>query len=137
LIFFFYFFIHPFMNENENDKQVKEMLAAGKIGGDAHTIVANVTSKMGSVSDNGSGGTYAYRASKCALNIVTKSLSIDLSSRNCTAMLLHPGWVKTDMTGHNGLIDDATSVAGMISVLENEKDINGMLFDYKHEKIPW
>lgn len=68
---------------------------------------------------------------------VTKSLSIDLSSRNCTAMLLHPGWVKTDMTGHNGLIDDATSVAGMISVLENEKDINGMLFDYKHEKIPW
>lgn len=69
MIFFFYFFIHPFMNENENDKQVKEMLAAGKIGGDAHTIVANVTSKMGSVSDNGSGGTYAYRASKCALNI--------------------------------------------------------------------
>lgn len=116
----------------------KEMVAAGKLGGTTGgSIIANVTSKMGSIDDNGSGGSYAYRASKSALNIVTKSLSIDLESKNVQAILLHPGWVKTDMTKNNGLIDDVTSVKGMISVLEDQPELNGKWFDYKHEAIAW
>ena len=142
---------------------VKAMLGAGKIGGSQKSIVANVTSKMGSIDDNGSGGSYAYRASKCALNIVTKSLSIDMESKNVDTILLHPGWVKTDMTRQSGLITDVQSVEvrwrsaflrnhhslththslsvsrsqGMISVLEDQPVLNGKWFDYKHEAIPW
>jgi len=77
------------------------LLSSGKLGapqsaeGAGATIVANVTSKMGSIDDNGSGGSYAYRASKCALNIVTKSLSIDLKDLGIDTILLHPGWVMT------------------------------------------
>ena len=71
----------------------QQVLKSGKLGGDTHTIVANVTSKMGSIDDNGSGGSYAYRASKCALNIVTKSLSIDMKEKNIDTILLHPGRV--------------------------------------------
>jgi len=112
------------------------LLKAGLIGGE-HSTVANVTSKMGSIDDNGSGGSYAYRASKCALNAVSMSLSIDLKDKNITTVLLHPGWVKTDMTSGNGLIDDITSVKGMISVLEDQPELNGKWFDYKHEAIPW
>jgi NAD(P)-dependent dehydrogenase (short-subunit alcohol dehydrogenase family) len=115
----------------------QQVLKSGKIGGAQSSIVANVTSKMGSIADNGSGGSYAYRASKCALNIVTKSLSIDMKPRNIDTILLHPGWVKTDMTGQNGLIDDVTSVKGMISVLEEQPELNGKFFDYKQEAIPW
>ncbi|CAL8468915.1 g8456 [Coccomyxa elongata] len=89
------------------------------------SVVANLTSKMGSMADNTSGGTYAYRASKAALNAVTKSLALDLQERGITAVLLHPGWVKTDMTRHSGLIDAQTSVAGMISVLESSKPLVG------------
>lgn len=54
---------------------------------------------MGSLADNTSGGTYAYRASKSALNQVTKSLAIDLEPQGITVSLLHPGWVRTDITG--------------------------------------
>lgn len=68
------------------------------------TVVANLTSKVGSVEDNRSGGGYAYRASKAALNIVNKSLSIDLSEKGITCVLLHPGYVRTDMTKNTGLI---------------------------------
>lgn len=85
--------------------------AAGKI--------ANVSSKMGSAADNTSGGCYAYRASKACLIHVTKSMAIDLVSENVKVVSLHPGWVRTDMTDHNGLIDVHQSVAGMTKVIEN------------------
>lgn len=85
--------------------------AAGKI--------ANVSSKMGSAADNTSGGCYAYRASKACLIHVTKSMAIDLVSENVKVVSLHPGWVRTDMTDHNGLIDINESVAGMAKVIEN------------------
>ncbi|KAK9914895.1 hypothetical protein WJX75_002004 [Coccomyxa subellipsoidea] len=113
----------------------QEVLGAGLLK--RGSVVANLTSKMGSMSDNTSGGTYAYRASKAALNAVTKSLSIDLDDKGITAVLLHPGWVKTDMTRHSGLIDAQTSVAGLISVLESGKPLVGRWYDYKHDEIPW
>jgi len=82
-------------------------------------------------------GGYAYRASKAALNIVNKSMSIDLAGRGITAVLLHPGYVRTRMTGGQGLIDVQTSVSGMLSVLESNSPLNGHWYDYKAEEIPW
>jgi NAD(P)-dependent dehydrogenase (short-subunit alcohol dehydrogenase family) len=113
------------------------LLNAGLLGGDRRSIIGNVTSKVGSNADNGSGGGYAYRASKAALNIINTSMSIDLKDRGVTSVLLHPGWVRTDMTSRNGLIDAAESAGGLISVLESGLPLNGHWYDYKHEEIPW
>ncbi|GAB4820966.1 hypothetical protein N2152v2_008012 [Parachlorella kessleri] len=103
----------------------------------AESMVAQITSKVGSIDDNGRGGSYAYRASKAALNIVNKSLSIDLKADNVTCVLLHPGYVRTDMTGGQGLIDVDESVSGLISVLESDRPLNGKWYAFDGKEIPW
>lgn len=70
----------------------------------------------------------------CAVN---KSLSIDLEDQGVTCVLLHPGYVRTDMTSQNGLIDVDESVSGLISVLESDMPLNGKWYDFKREVIPW
>lgn len=78
---------------------VQQLLACGALGSDSRrSVVGNVTSKVGSCDDNGSGRGYAYRASKAALNIASVSLSIDYNDDNVVTTLLHPGWVRTRMT---------------------------------------
>lgn len=84
----------------------------------ARGVIANISSKMGSSADNGSGGSYAYRAAKAALVIVSKSMAIDLAPRGVRVITLHPGWVRTDMTDHSGLIDVEESVRGLAGVIE-------------------
>ncbi|RHY74433.1 hypothetical protein DYB30_004990 [Aphanomyces astaci] len=102
------------------------------------TIVAQVTSQMGSIERILSGGYYAYRSSKTALNSLTKSLSVDLKPRGITSILLHPGYVKTDMTGHNGDITTAESVAGLTSILAKATaEDNGRFFHTDGSIIPW
>ena len=97
-----------------------------------------LTSKMGSIGDNQGGGAYIYRSSKSALNAAVKSLSIDLKSQGFTAAMLHPGWVRTDMGGPNGLIDTKTSVQGMVSVIDNITDEqSGQFLNYDGRVIPW
>lgn len=81
--------------------------------------IATLSSKMGSIDDNTSGESYIYRSSKTAVNMVMKSLSIDLKPYGISVVTLHPGWVQTDMGGPNGLISTHTSVTGMRSVIEN------------------
>ncbi len=88
-------------------------------------MIANVSSKMGSISDNGSGGSYAYRAAKTALIMLSKSMAVDLADDGIHVITLHPGWVKTDMTSHHGLIDVATSVKGMTEVIARGHDYSG------------
>jgi NAD(P)-dependent dehydrogenase (short-subunit alcohol dehydrogenase family) len=88
----------------------------------ARGVIANLSSKMGSTGDNSSGGCYAYRAAKAALVIVSKSLALDLGPRGVRVFTLHPGWVRTDMTGHSGLIDVDTSVRGMARIIEAIED---------------
>lgn len=109
------------------------------LGGSAgNSLVVNMTSKMGSVSDNGMGSYYSYRASKAALNIITKSLSIDLAGQGISAVVLHPGFVKTDMVNGMGNIDAATSAAGLIRQMEKgNKAINGKFLGWNDECIPW
>lgn len=100
-------------------------------------IVAQITSLMGSIADNGSGGCYYYRSSKAALNMVNKSLAIDLAGR-CLCVALHPGWVLTDMGGPNALIDAKTSVAGMRQVLAQLTPAqSGLFLKYDGRELPW
>ena len=97
-----------------------------------------VTSKMGSIEDNRGGGSYVYRSSKAALNAVVKSISVDLESEKMAVAVLHPGWVRTDMGGPNGLIDTKTSVAGMVQVIRNlNVESSGAFFNYDGNVIPW
>ena len=93
---------------------------------------------MGSIDDNKGGGSYVYRSSKTALNSVVKSISVDLRSEAMAVAVLHPGWVRTDMGGPNGLIDTETSVSGMVQVIENlTLETSGAFFNYDGNVIPW
>lgn len=104
----------------------------------SHKKIANITSKMGSIDDNSSGGRYAYRSSKAALNMVTKSLAIDLAPRGISAIVLHPGWVQTDMGGSNASTSVEKSVAGMREVIKRiELKDSGKFYGYDGQEIPW
>ena len=101
-------------------------------------VIANVSSKMGSSADNGSGGTYAYRAAKAALVIVSKSMAVDLAPFGVHVITLHPGWVQTDMTHQTGLIDVATSVAGMAQVVADARDYtDGQFVAFDGKVVPY
>jgi len=114
----------------------QQLFKQGLLGQPGKSIVANMSSKMGSVDDNTSGGSYSYRASKSSLNIVTKSLAMDLGPHDVKCINLHPGWVMTDMTGGAGLIDAKTCAAGLLAVIESNKP-TGSWFDYSGREIPW
>ena len=97
-----------------------------------------VSSKMGSIADNGRGGSYIYRSSKTALNSVVKSLALDLAPEGIATATLHPGWVRTDMGGPNGLIDAPESVSGMLNVIDGLSVANtGQFFNYDGATIAW
>ena len=97
-----------------------------------------VTSKMGSMGDNGSGGAYIYRSSKAAVNAVMRSLARDFRDRGIVVALLHPGWVQTDMGGSDALISVAESVTGMRRVIEKlDPARSGTFMDYQGSAVPW
>ncbi len=101
-------------------------------------VIANISSKMGSSSDNGSGGCYAYRAAKAALVIVSKSMAIDLAPKEIGVITLHPGWVRTDMTNNSGLISVEESVAGMTKVIASYSDYElGQFVAFDGKVIPF
>ncbi|MFY2509198.1 SDR family oxidoreductase [Vibrio pectenicida] len=100
--------------------------------------IACISSKMGSMGDNTSGGGYIYRSSKAALNSVVKSLSNDLASQGFTVLALHPGWVLTEMGGPNALISTDTSAAGLINVINSASiDNSGEFINYDGTSLPW
>lgn len=101
-------------------------------------MIITLTSKMGSLADNRGGGSYIYRSSKSAVNNVMKSLSIDLNSQQIIAVLLHPGWVRTDMGGPNGLISPEQSVTGMRQVIDKLRlQDSGQFYAYDGQIVPW
>lgn len=100
--------------------------------------LVHISSKMGSISDNSTGGSYLYRSSKAALNAAVKSLSFDLKRKGITTIVLHPGWVLTDMGGSSALIDPKTSILGMRSVIASlDPSSSGKFFDYRGEEIAY
>ena len=103
-----------------------------------HKTVGILSSKVGSIADNRSGGGYIYRTSKTAVNQVAKSLSIDLADDGIRVVALHPGWVKTEMGGPNALISVAESVQGLKRVLlDTETCTSGQFYNYDGSVIPW
>ncbi len=107
------------------------------VGRSERKLVINVSSRMGSISQN-SGGAYIYRSSKAALNAVTKGLSADLAARGITVVAVHPGWVQTDMGGAGADIPAETSAAGLRQVIEGlSAKQSGRFLNYDGEEIPW
>lgn len=102
------------------------------------STVGIVTSRMGSIADNTSGSSYGYRMSKAAVNMAAKSLSVDLRPRGISVVLLHPGYVKTDMTGHSGLIDTEASAAGLLARIDEQTiEMTGRFVHMSGEALPW
>ena len=96
-----------------------------------------VTSRMGSIEDNTSGGSYGYRMSKAAVNMAGKSLSVDLKDEGIGVFLLHPGWVSTDMTGGTG-IDVQESAAGLINTMDRlGLEETGTFWHQEGYALPW
>ena len=84
------------------------------------------------------GGQYPYRSTKAALNMVTRSLSIDLEHLNIGVVSIHPGWVKTDMGGPYAHLTPEESIEGVLKVISEYKNhLNGEFMDYKGEIVPW
>jgi NAD(P)-dependent dehydrogenase (short-subunit alcohol dehydrogenase family) len=101
-----------------------------------HPKVVQITSLMGSITDNESGGSYAYRMSKAALNMFNQSFAQDYPE--FTALVLHPGWVRTDMGGTNAPTTPEASVRGMLKVIDQAtaKD-SGKFYDFEGNELPW
>jgi len=108
----------------------------GNLG--AGSKVVHITSRMGSIADNTSGGQYGYRMSKAALNMAMKSMSIDLAPRGISICVLHPGYVRTGMTGHNGYIDADESAAGLVARIDAlSPETTGGFWHQNGERLPW
>jgi len=101
--------------------------------------VALVTSRMGSIDDNSSGGAYGYRMSKAALNMAGKSLAVDLRGRGVAVAILHPGMVKTDMVGtHGGQVDPADAARDLLArVDELTMETSGGFWHANGQRLPW
>ena len=100
--------------------------------------VGIVTSRMGSIADNTSGGTYGYRMSKAAVNAAGKSLALDLADRGIAVALLHPGYVQTDMTSGRGDVDADHAAAGLIARLDALTPANsGSFWHANGDILPW
>ena len=109
-----------------------------QVGRGSRRLIVAITSLMGSMADNTSGGSILYRSSKAALNAAMKSLSIDLRARGIGVLLLHPGWVKTDMGGPNAPTSPEASVAGMRRAIEAYRpEDSGRFLDFRGEALPW
>ena len=101
-------------------------------------VVACMSSKMGSMADNGYGNSYIYRSSKAALNAVVKSLSIDLKEQGIISVALHPGWVKTDMGGPNAEISTTECVQQLLGHINALTPADsGRFIDIDGSDIPW
>lgn len=99
--------------------------------------IATVSSRMGSIASSG-GGSYVYRASKAAINAAMHSLALDLKPSGIACILLHPGWVKTDMGGSGADITPQVSASGIKAVITRAKpEDTGCFFNYDGSEIPW
>ena len=106
------------------------MTEGGKIG--------LVTSRMGSMADNGSGGRYGYRMSKAALNAAGVSMAIDLKTRGISVGILHPGYVQTDMVQGRGDVDASTSAGRLMERLDElTLESSGTFWHANGEVLPW
>lgn len=111
---------------------------ADQVAASQMKVIALQSSRMGSIADNDSGGRYVYRASKAALNAVGKSLSVDLKDKGIIVLVLHPGWVRTDMGGPNGNLTVTECVDGQLDLIARANPaMNGRFFHSNGQDLPW
>ena len=109
-----------------------------KMGGDALSTVVMMSSLMGSIDDCHSGRSYAYRASKTALNMFTVAMKKEALEDNISFLILHPGWVKTRMGGENAPVEMETSVDGMMELIgKHTLEDSGRFVQYDGVDLPW
>jgi NAD(P)-dependent dehydrogenase (short-subunit alcohol dehydrogenase family) len=109
-----------------------------RVASSKRKLMVFMSTQMASITDNSSGRAYAYRGSKAALNAAVRSMSIDLKPQGIACLLLHPGWVKTEMGGKNATLDVRDSVSGMRRVIEGfTLDRTGSFLRHNGETIPW
>ena len=101
-------------------------------------LVVTITSGMGSLADNTSGGSIAYRSSKAAVNMVMRSAAIDLALRGIACVLVNPGWARTDMGGPKAPLSPQESVTAMRPLIEAfGANQSGKLYNYDGREYPW
>ena len=101
-------------------------------------LIVTITSGMGSIDDNTSGGIYAYRTSKAAVNMAMRSLSVDLKDRGISCVVLNPGWVKTDMGGDNAELTPEQSITALRGIIDKlGMTETGQFYNYDGKVYPW
>lgn len=101
-------------------------------------LVVNISSIMGSIERNTWGTTIGYRASKAALNMINKTLAVDYGKQGLTFVVMHPGYVKTDMNAGEGQYTAEQSAKGLTKVITGlSHENNGQYFDHLGEQLPW
>lgn len=110
-----------------------DLLAASSLG-----RIINISSEMGSIAQRNYGGSYAYCASKAALNMHTRGLAADLGRQGIVCVAVDPGWVKTDMGGHSAQLEPEESVHGVLRVIERlTRADNGSYKRWNGRSLPW
>ncbi|HVJ19887.1 MAG TPA: SDR family NAD(P)-dependent oxidoreductase, partial [Polyangiaceae bacterium] len=100
--------------------------------------VGFITSRMGSIDDNSSGGYYGYRMSKAALNMAAKSLAVDLKPAGVAVAILHPGMVKTDMVAGHGQVEPDDAARGLLARLDElTLESSGGFWHANGQRLPW
>lgn len=100
--------------------------------------IINISSLLGSIESNKTGGMYPYRTSKAALNMVTKNLSVDLRNDGILVTSIHPGWVQTDMGGANADLTTSQSVEGCLQTLGKlNSESSGLMYDFRGKVLPY
>jgi NAD(P)-dependent dehydrogenase (short-subunit alcohol dehydrogenase family) len=100
--------------------------------------IVHITSGMGSISDNTSGGAYGYRMSKAALNMASRSMAMDLKGRGIASIVVNPGWVKTDMGGGGAPLPVEVSAANIIGLIDGLKmEQTGAFLDHSGREWGW
>ena len=101
-------------------------------------LIVNISSRLGSIANNSGGGFYGYRESKAALNMFTRSLATELGDEGFICVVVHPGWVQTDMGGPNATLTVPESAQGIRKVIGRLSPAdNGTFWNYDGEPLPW
>jgi NAD(P)-dependent dehydrogenase (short-subunit alcohol dehydrogenase family) len=117
--------------------RVAEALASN-VAASQRRIMLFISSRAGSIADNLSGGRYIYRSSKAALNMVVKSIAIDLIPKRVICAAVHPGWARTDMGTAAAPVAVADSVAALRALVERlEPHHNGRFINYDGQELRW
>jgi NAD(P)-dependent dehydrogenase (short-subunit alcohol dehydrogenase family) len=108
------------------------------VAASAQKKVVAITSKVGSIGDGPSGGSYAYRSSKTALNMAMANAAHELKPRGITILLIHPGWVQTDMGGPSAPVGIEQSIIGVRRIIDKATIAEtGHFYDYTGKQLPW